>query len=579
MFKKILAFALSTLMLAQSVSAASLYDFVNDPSKIPAQVITNNLFDYGNFRTLIDQEAAKEIPTTAEAVASVAGSNAYAPSVSSSTSDFDFKVTLDMTNVKAALANLYSVTINYIDAFGDSDKDALKQQFKDSVVTGDFKVVVNVDNGLTGCETPNVTLNQVDRASADAFEVTGQTWDATNRVVTIDFQVASNITIEDLYTDNTLLNDLYVTYPLTATTTDQNLNVTAQLTQAKTTFSDNGQAYGFIEYLSNADTATVRVTTQSLGQDGTGGGGGSKPEPTPPTPTEAPKAYLVTSEGNIEVPVDKTEDGYTINVDAIDVPEKNNFVLEGLYLDPVFTKKVSGIFEISTDTYIYPKYINVHAPGGFTSDEHILYIVGYPDGEVKPNNNITREEVVAALYRLLTPEFRATIDADTCNFPDVNEGRWSYDAIAAFANAGYVVGDQYGNFNPGMPITRAEFVTIVNHFAETPAVENEVEVKTSHFTDIAGHWAEKFIIASAVDMSWVTGYEDNTFKPNARITRAEAITIINKMLVRYGDVDSELATQWPDLEKSDWYYGAMIEATTAHKYTRKADGWNETWTK
>ena len=493
-----------------------------------------------------------------------------------------------MTNVKAALSSLYATTINYINVFGDGDKEALKQQFKDSIVEGDFRVVVNVDNGLTGFESTNVALKQADRANADAFVLTNQAWDPATRVVTIDFQVAPNTTIEDLYTDTTLLNNLYVVSTLTATTIDQNLNVTAQLTQAKTTFKDQGTAYGFIEYLSNADTATVRVTSQSLGQDGTGGGGGGSSKPDDEKPEEPPvvvdpKAYLVTPDGNEDVTVNKTEDGYFVDVDAVVAPDKDGFAFEGLYLDPVFTKKVTGVIEITKDTYLYPKYINTHAPSQMISDEHILYIVGYPDGEVKPNNNITREEVVAALYRLMKPEFKATIATDECNFPDVQEGRWSYDAIAAFAKAGFIVGDQYGRFNPSHPITRAEFVTIVNHFATTPVVNpDELQsdvVKSSHFIDIQGHWAEKFIISSAVDMSWVTGYEDSTFKPNAHITRAEAITIINKMLVRYGDVDSELAMQWPDLAKTDWYYGAMIEATTAHKYKRNADGWNETWTK
>ena len=585
MYKKILAIVLSSLTLAQSVSAAGLFDFVKDSSTMPASIVTEEgLFNYGLFRTEFPgansdtevevEEGTGRVVTTVDTLVAANGSRRYADSVTSNSSSFNFKVTLDMSNVQTALEELYETTTGYINLMADdADKDSLQDAFNNSYVAGDFTVTAQVENGLSGINADDIVLEQEGNDASRTFvlEDTDVVPGADASTVTFNFSVVPGVTINDLYTEISRLNDLYVVSTLTATTRNEQLTVSAQLTSARTDFIDETQAYGFIEYVSDEDDATVRFTSSAFGKDGLPEEDVAGEEP---PVTEKPKAYLVVTEGNLDVPVDEKEGEFFVDVDSIDVPEKEDFVLEGLYLDPVFTEAVSGTIQIEKDTYLYPKYINVKAPSQFISDEHILYIVGYPDGEVKPNNNITREEVVAALYRLLNPEFKATLDANTCEFPDVQEGRWSYEAIAAFANAGYVVGYNDGTFKPSGAITRAEFVTIINKFAADLPKHSG-----SHFTDIDGHWAEESIISSAVDWSWVTGYEDNTFRPNSRITRAEAVTIINKMLVRYGDVDSELATQWPDLNKSDWYYGAMIEATTEHNYTRNADGWSETWIK
>jgi len=568
MYKKIISIALSSMMLAQSVSAANLRDFVTDSSKVPAAVITNSQFDYGQFRILFGGKSTKEIPTTVEALASVANQDVYQKDVVTKQSSFDFKVSLDMSEVQAAMNGLYNTTLNYINTLADdADKADLVAQFKASKVSGNFKVEVDIDNRLTGFDLSTATLQQEGRTTPDAFSPTINISRPSANLAVFEFTVADNITIEDLHSDITLLNDLYmIVEDVVGTTKNSTMTVSAELTEAKTTFSDAGQAYGFIDYNSNQDSATVtiRKTTGSDGIDL------EDDEPI----VEKPKAYLVVTDDNLDVTVDEKNGEFFVDIDAIDVPAREGFTVEGIYTTPQFTEKLTGILQIYEDTYLYPKYINTEAPKQFISDEHILYIVGYPDGEVKPNNNITREEVVAALYRLLDPSYRASIDTDDCYFPDVEEGRWSYDAVAAFQNAGHVVGDPDGSFRPSSPITRAEFVTIVNHFAPSEAEHNG-----SRFADVAGHWAEDAINASSIDWSWVTGYEDGTFRPNAYITRAEAVTIINKMLVRYGDVESTFAKQWPDLFESDWYYAAMIEATTAHDYTRNADGWSETWIK
>ena len=264
------------------------------------------------------------------------------------------------------------------------------------------------------------------------------------------------------------------------------------------------------------------------------------------------------------------EDTFTIDVDEIEVPTRPGFVFAGWYTQPNFTDRVSGVTTITKDTELYPRFINVTAPDQMAAEEHNLYVYGYPDGEVKPNGYITREEVAAIFCRLLDPAYRATIETDENPFPDVESTRWSNHDISTMAKGGYIVGDENGNFNPGNPITRAEFTVIASKFA---AVD---EISENIFSDIEGHWAKDYIL-KAVGQAWITGYEDLTFRPQNKITRAEAMTIVNTMLVRYGDADSEYATQWPDLDKSDWYYSQVIEATTDHKYVRDENGWSETW--
>lgn len=288
-------------------------------------------------------------------------------------------------------------------------------------------------------------------------------------------------------------------------------------------------------------------------------------------PRTEPIALTVVGTQLGSVPVLRVADGiFTIDVDKIDKPSQDGFAFVGWYTEPNFINSVSGTTNITKDTYLYPRYVNITPPEQMISDEHILYVYGYPDGEVKPNNYITREEVAAIFCRLLDPEYRATIEADENSFPDVENGRWSNREISTMAKGGYIVGDENGYFNPSNPITRAEFTVIASKFA---GVDTFAE---NNFTDIEGHWAKDYILKAA-SQYWITGYEDLTFRPQNKITRAEAMTIVNSMLVRYGDHDSEYAKQWPDLKKTDWYYDQVIEATSHNYYTRNEDGWSETW--
>ena len=161
------------------------------------------------------------------------------------------------------------------------------------------------------------------------------------------------------------------------------------------------------------------------------------------------------------------------------------------------------------------------------------------------------------------------------------KSRWSNKAIASMANGEYVQGDAGTTlFRPADAITRAEFITIATRFLD----DTDVEGYDNNFSDISGHWAEDSI-KLGVSVGWLAGYEDGTFRPDRQITRAEAMTIINRVLNRFVDAEglseSSVAAEyvkWPDNPTSEWYYYNVVEATNSHDYTRRADGHLENWT-
>ena len=210
---------------------------------------------------------------------------------------------------------------------------------------------------------------------------------------------------------------------------------------------------------------------------------------------------------------------------------------------------------------------------GLNREDHYAYIAGYEDGTVRPDGNITRAEVATIFFRLMTDEYRETCWSTSSGFTDVAVGNWYNNAISTTANAGWVSGYPDGTFRPDAYITRAEFATIAARFL------SDVYGGTSMFTDISGHWAEDYINRAAA-AGWINGYADGTFRPNAYITRAEAVTLINRMLDRAPDANHLLAdmVRWPDNPETAWYYADIQEATNSHDYTRAGTGNYEVWT-
>ena len=218
--------------------------------------------------------------------------------------------------------------------------------------------------------------------------------------------------------------------------------------------------------------------------------------------------------------------------------------------------------------------VTAPTPGWLNEKDHIAYIFGYPDGTVRPNADITRGEVAAIFYRLLKPAVREEYYKETNDYPDVPEEKWCCVEISTLTNLGVLEGYPDGTFGPDDTITRAEFATVCARFAQ-----KESSGKTD-LKDIRKHWAREKIIVCE-DNNWIIGYEDQTFRPENEITRAEAVTIVNRMLHRLPEQISDLLEdmiRWPDNQDPEaWYYLAIQEASNGHDY-RRLTGTREKWT-
>ena len=214
-------------------------------------------------------------------------------------------------------------------------------------------------------------------------------------------------------------------------------------------------------------------------------------------------------------------------------------------------------------------------PSMLNGKDHFAYIVGYPDKTVHPQSSITRAEVATIFFRLLTEETRTANATKTNKYADVSSDKWYNQAVSTLSAMGIIKGDSRGNFNPNAPITRAEFAAIAARLDKTE------DVAAASFGDVAMHWA-KPEISVAANNGWINGYTDGTFHPDSRITRAEAMAMINRVLQRLPESKADLLDgmiQWSDnADTSKWYYLAVQEATNSHYYELKANQ-HEKWTK
>ena len=211
---------------------------------------------------------------------------------------------------------------------------------------------------------------------------------------------------------------------------------------------------------------------------------------------------------------------------------------------------------------------------GLNDADHFAYVIGYEDGTVRPLNNISRAEVATIFFRLMTDDYRQANWSTVNSFTDVKEGDWYNNAISTCARAGALKGRGDGSvFDPNANITRAEFAVIAARFLDSSYVDDG----KGDFADTADHWAAKEIRLAA-KAGWVNG-NGNTFNPDAYITRAEVMTIVNRMLDRTPDKDHMLPDmkKWTDNPEDAWYYEAVQEATNEHDYTRDETA-VESWT-
>lgn len=200
--------------------------------------------------------------------------------------------------------------------------------------------------------------------------------------------------------------------------------------------------------------------------------------------------------------------------------------------------------------------------------DHYAYIIGYPDGDVHPQGNITRAEVATIFFRLLRDPVRTQYWSQTNGYSDVPGNKWYNNAISTLSNMGIICGYPDGTFRPDAPITRAELTKIAASFFSDPRVAATYD---GRFSDV--HGAEWYIsyLMTALEEGLIEGYPDGSFRPNRPITRAETCTIVNRTLGRKPEKDHLLPESdminWPDnINRNIWYYAQMQEATNSHDY-------------
>ena len=212
---------------------------------------------------------------------------------------------------------------------------------------------------------------------------------------------------------------------------------------------------------------------------------------------------------------------------------------------------------------------------GLNTTDHFAYIVGYGNGEVRPQNNITRAEVATIFFRLLTDDVRDENLTKTNRYSDVAATSWYNTAVSTLSSMGIITGYPDGTFRPNAAITRAEFAAIAARF------DNNGDKAAAKFSDIANHWA-KDEISIAYNNGWITGYPNGTFGPQRDITRAETMTLVNRVLNRQPETEDDLLpnmTVWTDnANPKAWYYLAVQEATNSHYYKFKTNSKYEKWT-
>ena len=313
----------------------------------------------------------------------------------------------------------------------------------------------------------------------------------------------------------------------------------------------------------NTDTILCGKWDKIATPPSSGGGGGS----------HGTKYYILhyESNGGTKYEDEKYKKNTVVILDKI--PKRVGYIFTGWYADQELTDKITKI-KMTSDKTVYAGWKATDVPETLNSDNHFAYIVGYEDGTVRPNANISRAEVAAIFFRLLKDDVRDDNLTANSVFTDVAFGKWYNKSISTMAKIGIVKGRTANAFAPNAPITRAEFAAICSRFDRS-----NVEIK-SDFNDISGHWAENEI-RRAASLGWIQGYTDGSFKPDQNITRAEAASMINRMLHRLPETVEDLLDgmiQWPDNQPSDWYYINMQEATNSHDFKQKGEI-HEHWTK
>ena len=306
--------------------------------------------------------------------------------------------------------------------------------------------------------------------------------------------------------------------------------------------------------------------------------------------TYTAKDYTVTHESNggSTVPSQTVKYNETANKPAD--PTKSGYTFAGWYTEEKLTNKYDFATPVTGNITLYAKWTRNYTPRPYTpptvvipdddalglnTTDHFAYIVGYGNGEVRPQNNITRAEVATIFFRLLTDDVRDENLTKTNRYSDVAATSWYNTAVSTLSSMGIITGYPDGTFRPNAAITRAEFAAIAARF------DNDGDKTAAKFSDIATHWA-KDEISIAYNNGWITGYPDGTFGPQRDITRAATMTLVNRVLNRQPETEDDLLpnmTVWTgNANPKAWYYLAVQEATNSHYYKFKTNSKYEKWT-
>ena len=279
--------------------------------------------------------------------------------------------------------------------------------------------------------------------------------------------------------------------------------------------------------------------------------------------------------GTSRMSYDTTE--YTLTIEVVLNENANTYQVESWQFTAGNSKYPTPLNIVNTYRTYHP---STPSKPTLNTGDHYAYVMGYPDGMVRPNGSITRAEVSTILFRLLSDKTRDEYFTTESSFTDVKAGAWYNNSIATLEKAGVIVDTAKGGaFRPNEAITRAELAAMLAQFSDAKPV------KGVKFSDVpAEHWAYE-AIAIAAKMGWIEGYPDGTFRPDATITRAEMMTLVNRALERVPSDEDHLLSKrvmltFPDCKSGDWFYIAVQEATNSHTYERAATEKNgdEQWT-
>lgn len=508
----------------------------------------------------------------------------------------DLKADLEMSTVFSKFVEWYQKGLNVIDKMADLDsslkKTDLVSAYNATPIDGEFIVSIYIPKSASvpseyttgtdmyGFNDDAKTIFYEKERTLD--EDTHRTYNVLNIKIGVkDTSSGSSLTVGDLDTNkSTYLKDMTYTIQnigIAVSGTHNFKGTMTGYTQAsasiagrndtlKVTYSGVQKAGGENPNDKTNISATVKLGTTGSSSSVPAGTviSGSASSTTPSTKPSNNANVKFDVDGKTDV-YDEIKDTSSVSYTDLPIPEKEGYKFDGWYLDEEMTQKVEGDIEITDDTTLYAKFSEEKEP---VETKPFGYIKGYPNGEVRPNDNITREEVAAIFYRLMDDETIASLGEVSNTYTDVSEDSWSVKEISTVSSAGLLKGYEDNTFGPENFITRAEFATIVSRFASLSDVEGV------SFADVEDHWA-KYTILMVAKAGWINGYEDGTFRPDSYITRAEAMAIINRMMNIAAIDENSAVNVWSDISESDWFYEDVLKATSSYIKLYDATDTNE----